>query len=94
MRILAHNGTTLTNPSVTWNPIIARTYEIMVTSSGTGTISLYIDNTLMGTTTGGPNDLVGNSASVWWQLEIQNEVTAGGQTDLLFQNPKLYNTNG
>jgi hypothetical protein len=94
MRILAHNGTTLTNPSVTWNPIISRTYEIMVTSNGAGTISLYIDNALIGTTTGGPNDLVGNSAPVWWQLEIQNEVTAGGQTDLLFQNPKLYNTNG
>jgi hypothetical protein len=94
MRILAHNGTTLTNPSVTWNPIISRTYEIMVTSSGAGTISLYIDNALIGTTTGGPNDLVGNSAPVWWQIEIQNEVTAGLQTDLLFQNPKFYNTNG
>ena len=94
MRILAHNGTTLTNPSVTWNPSVGRTYEIMVTSSGTGTISLYIDNTLMGTTTGGPNDLIGNSAPVWWQTEIQNEVTAGGQLDFLFQNPKLYNTNG
>ena len=94
MRILAHNGTTLTNPSVTWNPSVGRTYEIMVTSSGTGTISLYIDNTLMGTTTGGPNDLIGNSAPVWWQTEIQNEVTAGGQLDFYFQNPKVYNTNG
>jgi hypothetical protein len=94
MRILAHNGTTLTNPSVTWNPIIARNYEIMVTSNGSGTISLYIDSVLMGTTTGGPNDMVGNSAPVWWQLELQNEVTASGQTDLLFQNPKVYTTNG
>jgi len=94
MRILAHNGTTLTNPSVTWNPIIARNYEIMVTSNGSGTISLYIDSVLMGTTTGGPNDLVGNSAPVWWQLELQNEITASGQTDLLFQNPKVYTTNG
>jgi hypothetical protein len=94
MRILAHNGTTLTNPSVTWNPIISRNYEIMVTSNGSGTISLYIDSVLMGTTTGGPNDMVGNSAPVWWQLELQNEVTASGQTDLLFQNPKVYTTNG
>ena len=94
MRILAHNGTTLTNPSVTWNPIISRNYEIMVTSNGSGTISLYIDSVLMGTTTGGPNDMAGNSAPVWWQLELQNEITASGQTDLLFQNPKVYTTNG
>jgi hypothetical protein len=93
MNIVAHNGTTLTTTAVTWNPINARTYEITCTSNGAGTISLYVDGVLLGTSSGGPTGL--NTASnIWWQLEIQNEVTAGTQLDCNYQNPKMFTTNG
>jgi len=93
MNIIAHNGTTLTTTAVTWNPISSRTYEITCTSNGAGTISLYIDGVLLGTSSGGPTGL-NNASNLWWQLEIQNEVTAGAQVDCNYQNPKVYTTNG
>jgi hypothetical protein len=93
MNIIAHNGTTLTTTAVTWNPISSRTYEITCTSNGAGTISLYIDGVLLGTSSGGPTGL-NNASNLWWQLEIQNEVTAGAQVDCNYQHPKVYTTNG
>jgi hypothetical protein len=94
MNIIAHDGTTLTTTAVTWNPVASRTYEITATSNGAGTISLYVDGTLLGTSSGGPAVNVNSTSIVWWQIEIQNEATAGAQVDLFFQNPKVYTTNG
>jgi hypothetical protein len=94
MNIIAHDGTTLTTTAVTWNPVASRTYEITATSNGAGTISLYVDGTLLGTSSGGPAVNLNSTAIVWWQTEIQNEATAGAQVDLYFQNPKVYTTNG
>jgi hypothetical protein len=93
MNIIVHNGTTLTTTAVTWNPISSRTYEITCTSNGAGTISLYVDGVLLGTSSGGPTGL-NNASNIWWQLEIQNEVTAGAQLDCSYQNPKVYTSNG
>jgi hypothetical protein len=93
MNIIAHNGTALTTTPVTWNPLVQRTYEIMALSNGSGTISLYVDGVLLGTSSGGPTDTNATSA-IWWQAEIQNESTAGGQLDFFYQNPKLFTTNG
>jgi hypothetical protein len=92
MNIIAHNGTTLTTSAVTWNPTSNRTYEIAVTSNGSGTITLYIDGTQIGSTTGGPTGTV--TGAVWWQTEIQNEATAASQQEYNFQNPKVFTTNG
>jgi hypothetical protein len=92
MSIIAHDGTTLTTTAVTWVPVTTRTYEITTTSDGAGTISLYVDGTLLGTSTGGPTTSA--SLQLWWQTEIQNEVTATSQLDFYFQNPKVFTTNG
>jgi hypothetical protein len=93
MNIIAHNGTTLVTTPVTWNPISSRNYEITSTSDGAGTISLYVDGVLLGTSSGGPNANVSIQIP-WWQIEIQNEVTATTQADIFFQNPKVFTTNG
>jgi hypothetical protein len=91
--IIAHNGTTLTTTAQTWTPVSFRTYDIAVYSNGAGTISLYIDGTLIGTGTGGPTD-TSTTNQIWWQMEIQNEATAGIQQTIYYQNPKLITTNG
>jgi len=93
MNIIAHDGTTLTTTAVTWNPANGRTYEITATSNGSGTISLYVDGTLLGTSSGGPTGTV-STALIWWQYEIQNEATAGAQVITQYANPKVYTTNG
>ncbi|CAB4135567.1 hypothetical protein UFOVP291_47, partial [uncultured Caudovirales phage] len=93
MNIIAFNtGTNLTTTAVTWNPANGRTYEITCTSDGAGTISLYVDGTLLGTSSGGPT---GSSANqLWWQYELQSEATSTAQVTTIYTNPKLYTTNG
>jgi hypothetical protein len=94
LNIIGYNGTTLTTTPVTWNPINFRTYEITVTSDGAGTISLYVDGVLLGTSSGGPTG-TSNAGIVWWQTEIQNEATATvGNLTIAIANPKVYTTNG
>jgi hypothetical protein len=93
LSIIAHDGTTLTTTAVTWVPLANRNYEITTTSSGTGTISLYVDGALLGTSSGGPTTFSA-VGQLWWQTEIQNEVTAAAQREFYFQNPKVYTTNG
>jgi hypothetical protein len=94
LNIIAHNGTTLTTTAVTWNPANARTYEMTATSDGAGTISLYVDGVLLGTSSGGPTTLVNTTTPIWWQAEIQNEVTAATQATCHITNPKVFTTNG
>jgi len=91
--IIAHNGTSLTTTAQTWTPVSFRTYAITVYSDGAGTISLYIDGTLIGTGTGGPTD-TSVTAQVWWQMEIENQATAGSQQTITYSNPKVITTNG
>ena len=93
MSIIAHDGTTLTTTAVTWVPLATRAYELTTTSDGAGTISLYVDGTLLGTSSGGPTT-TSTAGQVWWQTEIQNEATAASQQEFLFHNPKVYTTNG
>jgi hypothetical protein len=94
LNIIAHNGTTLTTTPVTWNPVGFRTYEMTATSDGAGTISLYVDGVLLGTSSGGPTG-TSNAGIVWWQVEIQNEATATvGNVPITIANPKVYTTNG
>jgi hypothetical protein len=92
MNIIANDGTTLTTTPVTWNPTNQRAYEITCTFNGAGNISLYVDGTLLGTSSGGPTGTSGNQ--IWWQYEIQNEATAGGQVTTFYSNPKVFTTNG
>jgi hypothetical protein len=93
LSIIAHNGSTLTTTAVTFNPSAYMCYEITALSDGAGTISLFVDGTLLGTSSGGPTTNTAVS-QMWWQTEIQNEVTAVSQLDYHIQNPKVYTTNG
>jgi len=94
MNIIAHNGTTLTTTPVTFNPIGFRTYEMTATSDGTGTISLYVDGVLLGTSSGGPTG-TSTVGIVWFQVEIENEATATNpNTNITIANPKTFTTNG
>ena len=92
MSIIAHDGTTLTTTAVTWTPVSSRNYEITSLSDGTGTIYLYVDGVLLGTSTGGATTSVPDQS--WWQVEIQNEITATSQVSISYQNPKVFTTNG
>jgi hypothetical protein len=95
MNIIAFNiATGLTTTPVTWNPAAGRTYEITATSDGAGTISLYVDGVLLGTSSGGPTG-TSTAGFVWFQTEIENEVTVtNGNAPISMINPKAFTTNG
>lgn len=93
--IIAHNGTSLTSTAQSWTPIANRTYTIMCTTDGAGNVSLYIDNILIGTITGAATNAVGASSPLWWQIEIDQLVTAtAANTSIVYSNPKVITTNG
>ena len=62
--VIAHNGTTLTQFDTGWDVTGGsdNTNEFLVESSG-GTVNVYVDGTLRGTTTGGPTTLSADFAS-------------------------------
>lgn len=93
LNIIAHNGTTLTTTPVTFNPLGFRTFEFTAISDGAGTISLYVDGVLLGTSSGGPTGL-SSTNTPWWQVEIENDVTAAAQNTINISNPKVFTTNG
>jgi len=93
LSIIAHDGTTLTTTAVTFTPVSYRSYEITAISNGAGTISLYVDGVLLGTSSGGPTG-AGTGSVNWWQMEIQNEITATAQATITYSNPKLITYNG
>ena len=61
--VIAHNGTTLTQFDTGWDVTGGsdNTNEFLVESSG-GTVNVYVDGTLRGTTTGGPTTLSADSS--------------------------------
>jgi len=93
LSIIAHNGTTLTTTAVTFTPTSLRSYEITAISNGAGTISLYVEGVLLGTSSGGPT-AASAATTIWWQVEIQNEITATAQASITYHNPKLITYNG
>jgi hypothetical protein len=62
--LIAHNGTTLTQFDTGWDVTGGSdaTNEFLVESSE-GTVNVYVDGTLRGTTTGGPTTLSADSSS-------------------------------
>ena len=74
VQIVAHDGTTLTTSAVvtTFSPSGTLFTLIRVRSDGAGNVSLYVDEVLVGTTTGGPT-----TSGVQNQCGIHAEVNNG-----------------
>ena len=72
--VIAHNGTSLTQTDSGWDATGGSdsTNEYLVEASG-GTVNVYVDGTLRGTTTGGPTTMSADSA-----IGINYQVGNGG----------------
>jgi hypothetical protein len=62
VKILAHNGTTLVQPSTSYTPSTLSGIDFLIVSDGSGTIEVFANGTSIGTTTGGPTTLLAGTA--------------------------------
>jgi hypothetical protein len=91
MSLIAHNGTTLSSVTVTMSPTVAFgfTHDIAVVSDGAGTVTMFLNGSSVGSTTGGP---VGVGAGAYAQWEIQNMSVSAttGNVTISFGNTKMF----
>lgn len=84
--LLAHDGTTLTSVTTSTGLTTNVSQDILITSDGNGTINLYSNNSLIGTTTLGPKTLVsgfGNFNNLNFRVE-NNNTPVGNQNSIYF----------
>jgi hypothetical protein len=62
VKILAHNGTTLVQPSTSYTPATSSGIDFLIVSDGSGTVEVFADGVSIGTTTGGPTTLLSGTA--------------------------------
>jgi hypothetical protein len=92
VKILAHNGTTLTTTDSTCpisqftNVVVTR--QICVLSYGTGTVELFVDGVSYGTSSGGPTTL-GTISQNRFSLENYGDGTQVSQSTVGYFNPKV-----
>jgi len=92
VKILAHDGTTLTTTDSTCpisqftNVVVTR--QICVLSYGTGTVELFVDGVSYGTSSGGPTTL-GTASQNRFSLENYGSGTQVSQSTVGYYNPKV-----
>jgi hypothetical protein len=73
---LVANGTTLTTVTSTFTPVNGESFDVFITSDGSGNAELFVNGLSVATTTGAPSTL-GSTSVVTnvWQQEVQNTTT-------------------
>lgn len=80
MKLLAHNGTTLDVVTSTFTPVTTQAYDVLVESDGAGTVKLYVNGSVVATSTGGPTTAASANQN-GFHIEQENlaTVTTGWQ---------------
>ena len=80
MQLIVHNGTTFTAVTTTSSfvPSVPFTCDIRIVSNGSGTVQLYVNDTLEATTTAGPTGTSGTSSAAAFMTEAQNTAIITG----------------
>jgi len=79
IKILAHNGTTLTTYTTSYSISILTAVDILIVSDGSGTVTVYADGVSIGSTTGGPTTLLaGTAGQQCINFRVENNNTPSG----------------
>ena len=65
-----HNGTTLTSVTSSLTPVISSSYDILITSDGSGNVTMYSNDSQIATTSAGPSTASGTA--VCFTIESEN----------------------
>jgi hypothetical protein len=92
IKILAHNGTTLTTYTTSTSLITSSATDILIVSDGSGTVEVFANGTSIGTTTGGPTTLLAGTASqsgICYRVE-NNNTPSGTQVKAIMAGTTAY----
>jgi hypothetical protein len=85
VKILAHNGTTLVQPTTSYTPATSSGIDFLIVSDGSGTVEVFADGVSIGTTTGGPTTLLaGTSGQQCINARVFNNSTPSGGQLLIY----------
>jgi hypothetical protein len=92
IKILAHNGTTLTTYTTSTSLTTSSATDILIVSDGSGTVEVFANGTSIGTTTGGPTTLLAGTASqygICYRIE-NNNTPSGTQVKAIMAGTTAY----
>jgi hypothetical protein len=85
VKILAHDGTTLVQPSTSYTPANTSGIDFLIVSDGSGTVEVFADGVSIGTTTGGPTTLLAGTATQQFiNARVFNNSTPSGVQLLIY----------
>ena len=87
---VAHNGTGLSTNATSFTPTTNQVFDLKVSSDGSGTVTVYVNGSSVGTVTGGPttNNAVNTNQNGFF-IEDQNIAIVGAGSQLYISNPKV-----
>lgn len=85
---MAHNGTTLSTNATSYTPTASSVFDLKVSSDGSGTVTVYVNGSSVGTVTGGPTN-AGSANEVGYYMEDQNTNTVTTGSQIYITNPKV-----
>jgi len=92
IKILAHNGTTLTTYTTSYSLTSSSNTDILVISDGSGTVEVFANGTSIGSTTGGPTTLLAGTASqsaISYRVE-NNNTPSGTQVKVILSGTTIF----
>lgn len=89
IEIIAHNGTTLSTLTTSSNPAAGSWFEWELYNDGAGNVQMFVNDTSIGTVTGGPVSLDFGSAPTYVE-EVQCTATPSAQPQVRFRNGGLF----
>lgn len=89
IEIIAHNGTTLSTLTTASNPAASSWFEWELYNDGAGNVQMFVNDTSIGTVTGGPVSADFGSAPTYVE-EVQCTATPSAQPQVRFRNGGLF----
>lgn len=89
LQVSLGNGSALTNVTSSFTPVARQVFDWKLYSDGAGNVTLYINDSEVATTTGGPSTGTAESSNFYFEMVEQ---TASASTRVLWTsiNPKIY----
>jgi hypothetical protein len=80
MVLMAHDGTTLSTSTTSFKPTANQCFELRLESNGSGSVTAFVNNSSIGTVTGGPTTRgSANQNGVYLENQNLGSVTTGSQ---------------
>jgi len=86
IQLLVHNGTSLTTTTSSYTPTNSTSYDVVVTSDGSGTATLYVNGSSVATSSSAPTSGVSNGNFFMFEVENTSTIASGGGQNLYFSD--------